>query len=164
MELKTLGADQVSSALAAAEQCRAGGEAETAESICTDILEVDPGNARAIELLLWSRVDLLGEGRYGGVERAQEALALVQSDFERHYLEGVICEQQARFLIGKRGRHSSRVAYDWFRHAMDAFEEAARIAPDRPEASLRWNACLRSIERDRHCAPDLDDGEDHGIE
>ncbi|MCH2169780.1 hypothetical protein MK489_03265 [Myxococcota bacterium] len=164
MEIKTLGADQISTALALAERCRSGGQAETAESICTDILEVDPDNTRAIELLLWARVDLLGEGRHGGVERAQEALALVKSDFDRRYLEGVICERQARFLIGKRGRHSSRVAYDWFRHAMDAFEEASRIEPGRPEASLRWNACLRSIERDRHCAPAIDEDEDHGIE
>ena len=43
-ELKRLAGDDVSSALALAEQCRAIGEPDEAESMCLDVLELEPEN------------------------------------------------------------------------------------------------------------------------
>jgi len=70
----------------------------------------------------------------------------------------------ARHLLRSRGRHSSFIAWDWFQNAMDHFEEAARLSPDRVEPALRFNACVRLIERNRHCVPGPEDQDEHGIE
>ena len=43
----------------------------------------------------------------------------------------------------------SSFAYDGFRSAMECYEQASAIRPsdDDDEAILRWNACVRTIER-----------------
>ena len=41
-------------------------------------------------------------------------------------------------------------AYDGFRHAMEWYERAEAVRPPGNEdAILRWNSCVRAIERER---------------
>jgi hypothetical protein len=47
---------------------------------------------------------------------------------------------------------------------MDHFEAASRLSPHRVEPVLRFNACVRLIERNRYCAPSPEEREEHGIE
>lgn len=164
LETKPLPRGEVSKVLAIAQRCRDVSEPEEAESICLDVLETDAANQQALVLLLLARTDLLDAGLPGGVERAREPLAKLESAFDREYYAGIVCERQARHLLRARGRHSSTVAWDWFQYAMDHFEEASRLAPDRVEPALRFNACVRLIGRNRHCAPGPDDPHEHGIE
>ena len=56
-ELKPLSLDAVPAALAKAEHYRLLNEPEEAESICVDILEVDPDNQRALINVLLARTD-----------------------------------------------------------------------------------------------------------
>ncbi|NRA06942.1 MAG: hypothetical protein HRU02_02205 [Myxococcales bacterium] len=163
-ELKRLASGDVSSALALAEQCRATGEADAAESICLDVLELESENQSALLLLLLARTDLLERGLPHGVDRAREVLPRLAGEYERAYYGGVICERQARTVLGQRGKRSGFVAFDWFRYAMEQYEEAAQLAPERLDATLRYNACARTIERNRHCQPAEDDRLEHGIE
>ena len=163
-ELKRLAGDDVGSALALAEQCRAIGEPDEAESMCIDVLELEPENPEAIVLLLLARTDLLERGLPRGVDRAREVLPRLAGDYERAYYGGVICERQAKYVLGQRGKRSGFVAFDWFHYAMEQYEEAARLAPGRLEPTLRYNACVRTIERNRHCQPAADDQLEHGIE
>ncbi len=163
-ELKPLPAGEVSTALAMAERCRDIGEPEEAESICRDVLTVEPNNQASLVLLLLARTDLLDRGLPGGVERARESLPKLESEYDRAYYAGVICERQARYLLRARGRRTSFVAWEWFRYAVDHFEEATRLAPSRVEPVLRFNSCVRLVERNRHCVPSPEDLEEHGIE
>lgn len=163
-ERKRLAGGDLGSALALAEQCRAIGEPDEAESICLDVLEIEPENEAALVLLLLARTDLLDRGLPRGVDRAREVLPRLADDYERAYYGGVICERQAKYVLGQRGKRSGFVAFDWFRYAMDQYEEAARLAPERLEPTLRYNACVRAIERNRHCQPAADDRLEHGIE
>jgi len=164
LELKALPDGEMSTALAMARCCRDVSEPEEAESICLDLLRVEPDNQEALVLLLLARSDLLEEGHRGGVDRARESLSRIVSAYEREYYAGIVCERQARYLLRSRGRHSSFVAWEWFQYAMDHFEEAARLAPERVESVLRFNACVRLIEQNRHCMPSPEDGREHGIE
>jgi len=164
MDFKILQAQEINAALAEAEDCWSGSQPEVAESICQDILEADPNHERALTLLFSSRVALLAKGLPKGVERAQELIPRFGSEFERAFFSGVLRESQARYLLQQRGRHSSFVAYSWFRHAMDDFEEAGRQDPSRPESKLHWNACLRTLQANPQCAPAPEDIEEHGIE
>ena len=162
-ELKRLVGDSAA-ALALAERSRAGGEPEDAESFCLDVLETEPENPRALVLLLLARTDLLERGLPGGVDRAREVLPRLPDEYDRAYYGGVICERQAKYLVRQRGRRSSFVAYEWFEYAMEQYEAAARLGPDRPEPLLRWNACARLIMRNPHCVPAPEEIEEHGLE
>lgn len=164
LELKTLPQGEMSTALAMAQRCRDVSEPEEAESICLDLLTVEPGNQQALVLLLLARTDLLDEGLPGGVDRAREPLSNLIAEYDRAYYAGIICERQARYLLRSRGRRSSFVAWEWFQYAMDHFEEAARLFPERVEPALRFNACVRLIERNRHCVPSPEEQGEHGIE
>jgi hypothetical protein len=163
-DLKLLPSGEMATALAMAQRCRDVGEPEEAESICLDVLESESGNQEARVLLLLARTDLLDRGLPSGVERAREALSKLTGDYERAYYAGIVCERQARYLLRARGRRSSFVAWDWFRYAMEHFEEAIEHAPDRVEAVLRFNTCIRLIQGNRHCVPSPDEDEAPGIE
>jgi hypothetical protein len=147
-----------------AQRCRDVSEPEEAESICIDLLRVRPENQGALVLLLLARADLLDEGLPGGVDRAREPLARLTAEYDQEYYAGIVCERQAGYLLRSRGRHSSFVAWEWFQYAMDHFEAAARLGPTRVEPVLRFNACVRKIERNRYCMPHPDEQEEHGIE
>ena len=164
METKPLPPDEIAAALALAERCRAAGEPEEAESMCLDVLEVDPEHQGALILLVLARTDLLERGSPAGVARAREVLPRLVSDYDRAYYGGLICERQAKYLLGQRGRRTGFVAWEWFRYAMEQFEAALQLDPDRPEARLRWNTCVRLIDRNRHCVPAPDEVGEHGIE
>jgi len=163
-ELKAIPEGDSSRALALAEACRAAGEPDEAESICLDVLELESENQVALVLLLLARTDLLERGLPRGVERAREVLPRLAGEYERAYYGGVICERQAKYVLGQRGKRSGFVAYDWFRYAMEKYEESARLAPDGLEATLRYNCCVRAIERNPHCQPADDEALEHGIE
>lgn len=164
MEIKRLEGAEVEAALAAAEASSSRFQPEVAESICEDILAVEPDNERALEILFWSRILLLKKGLPKGVEKTGELLPRFRSDFDRAYFGGVMREQQARFLLERRGKQSSFVAYSWFRHAMDDFEEASAKDPSRLEPKLHWNACFRTLQANPQCIPAPEDAEEHGIE
>ena len=122
-ELKPLPGRDVEAALALAARCRTAGEPEEAESICLDVLEVQPESQPALELLLLARTDLLERGLPEGVQRARELLPRLQGDYERAYFGGLVCERQAKYLLGQRGRRTGFVAYEWFRFAHKALED-----------------------------------------
>lgn len=164
MNLKTFKSDDVEAAMAAARTCWAELQIEDTESICQDVLSLDPTNQEAVELLFRSRVSLLSKGLPRGVERAQELVPQFDGDFEKAFFSGLLRENQARYLLDRRGRQASSVAYNWFRHAMDDFEEANRQDSTRIEATLHWNACLRTLQANPHCAPNPEEAEEHGIE
>ncbi len=128
------------------------------------MLEVDPDNERALELLILSRTDMLEHGLPGAVERAREALGRLRTAFDRAYFGGVICERQARYLLRQRGRRTGFVAYDWLRLAMEEYETAQREVQDRAEPVVRYNACVRLIERNPHCIPDPEEHSEFEIE
>jgi len=163
-ELKAIAEGDASQALALAEASRAAGDADVSESICLDLLELEPDNQEALVLLLLARTDQFKRGLPRSVERAREVLPRLSGEYERAYYGGMICERQARYVLGQRGKRSGFVAYDWFRYAMELYEESARLAPEKLESTFRYNSCVRTIERNRHCQPDDDDAMEHGIE
>ena len=164
MELKTIEKADLDAALAAAQNSWSELRADNAESICLDILEADPGNQSALELLLRSRIELLKKGLPRGVAQAEELIPRLESDFDKAFFSGMLREGQARYLLEKRGRQSSNVAYSWFRQAMEDYEEALSKNPGRIEPKLHWNACVRTIQSNPHCIPPPEDAEEHGIE
>ena len=122
---------------------------EQAESICLDILEVDPDNQEALVTLILALTDQFGVSEAPpSVAQVRDYVARLTSEYQRHYYTGIIGERRARSLL--RGSMGRSGAFEAFREAMTWFEKAAAIRPeDDDEALLRWNACVRTIRRHR---------------
>ena len=151
-ELKTLSQGAIPAALAQAERYRLLNEPAEAESICLDILRVEPDNQKALVTLLLALTDQFGRKLTGKVKEARAVLPRLTDPYSRDYYEGIICERRAKAHHQNGGPGSAHVAYDGFREAMACFERAEAIRPpDNDEALLRWNTCARILMRN----PDL---------
>lgn len=160
-DLKRLSPAAIPAALAKAERYRLLNEPEQAESICEDVLAIDPGNATASMTLLLALSDQLGDGGHDRgrvLERAQQLAARMDAPYDRAYFRGLIAERRARALLARGGAGSRQHAAGWLRDAMERFAEAEPLRPtDDDSAILRWNACARLLERHPQLGEAADD-------
>ena len=164
-ELIVISQDAIPAALERAEHYRLLNEPEEAESICRDVLAVEENNQRALVLLLLALTDQLPLGSPTIVERAREVLERLDGEYERAYYAGLICERQAKVLLRMRGRRCGFVAYQWFQDALNRYRKAMELRQEgNDEAVLRFNTCVRIIERHPHCAPEPEEQVHFGIE
>jgi hypothetical protein len=147
-ELKSLSKEAIPAALEKAERYRLLNEPGEAESICLDILRVDPENQQAIIMLLLALTDRFEKG-YGVSEtQAKELLAQMKSEYDRAYYSGIVAERRAKMKLRQNTPDCRFQAYDLFREAMNWFEKAETIRPPgHDDALLRWNTCARIITR-----------------
>jgi hypothetical protein len=147
-ELKSLSKEGIAAALDKAERYRLLNEPRQAESICLDILEIEPEHQKALVILLLSITDQFSRPAPDAARRARELLPRLRDEYERTYYAGIIFERQAREILERGTLGGESQAYDWFRSAMDLFEKAESIRPPgNDDALLRWNTCARSIMR-----------------
>jgi hypothetical protein len=145
-ELKRLSADAVPAALEKALRYRLLNEPSTAESICHDILSIEPENQQALITLLLALSDRFGKGYAVGITEAEEVLSHIRDPYERQYYAGIIAERRAKATLQKGHPGSGHDAYESLREAMIWFENAQEIRPPRnDDALLHWNTCARLI-------------------
>ncbi len=153
-ELKPLSREAIPAALEKAHRYRLLNEPMEAESICRDVLEVEPDNQDAIVVLLLALTDQFEERSNPCLEQAREVLARIRDDYSRTYYSGIVCERRAKAQLKRGGAHAGHIAYDWFREAMEHFEEAAAIRPaGNDDAILRWNTCARILMANAQLVP-----------
>jgi hypothetical protein len=147
-ELKKLTADGIQRALGKVERYRLLNEPAEAESICRDVLDVDPTNQEALISLLLALTDQFDLDGHGGVGEAQSLLGSVGDEYARAYYGGIICERRAAALLKRGTPGSGAVVYDWYRQAMAHYETAEALRPEgNDDPLIRWNTCARSITR-----------------
>ena len=150
--LKPLSKDAVEAALSKAERYRLLNEPDEAESICLDVLEIEPQNQQAQVTLLLALSDRCGDGS-GAAARAQQLAGQLQNDYERLYYSGLVAERRARAHLD-RGGATPHGAYDWLVDALDYFERAEAVRPaGNDDAILRWNTCVRVLQRHPQLRP-----------
>jgi hypothetical protein len=148
MELKPITHEGIPAALQKAERYRLLNDSSAAESICLDVLEIDPDNQEAIVSLLLAITDQFSEEMGQGVHRAREILPRIADEYERTYYAGIICERRARAQLHRGSLGSAEVASEGFREAMGWYEKAEPMRPKgNDEAILRWNTCVRMLGR-----------------
>jgi hypothetical protein len=151
-ELKPLSKEAIPAALEKAMRYRLLNEPGEAESICHDILCVDPDNQEALVILLLALTDRFGRNFGVGAMQAQEVLPRLLDPYERAYYAGLIAERQAKGQLFRGG--FAFQAYETLREAMAWYEKAEAIRPPgNDDALLRWNACARVIMCNNLCAP-----------
>jgi len=151
-ELKNLSKEAIPGALAKAERYRLLNEPWQAESICQDVLRVEPENRAALVTLLLALTD---QFQRGDAEReARDVVARMHDDYERFYYSGIVCERRAQVLLDKGSQGSGAMAYELLRSAMHWYEKAEAIRPPaNDDALLRWNTCVRLLGRYPHLQP-----------
>ncbi len=155
-ELKQITLDGLEGAIQRGEHYRLLSQPELAESICYDVLELDPDNQRALVVLILALADQFAAG-HSAAERARKFADQLTDEYQHTYYAGVISEREARAFLD-RGP-AATFAYGGFREAMEWFEKAAMIRPaGNDDALLRWNTCARSI-RSHRLRPRPDEGE-----
>ncbi len=159
MELKPLSKNCLGTALDKAEHYRLLNEAQEAESICLDVLQLEPENPRAVVTLILAVTDQFGRAVGATIGRAEELIHRLKSDYERAYYSGIACERWAKAQIRQGKPGSGENAYHWLQKAFDRYEKAIALQPAGTEdAVLRWNTCVRIMERHHHVQPETDDG------
>jgi len=153
-EPKPISPQSVPAALQKAERYRIINDPSSAESICLDVLTVDPGNQQALVTLLLAITDQFPEGPTEGVRRAREVLPRLGDEYKRAYYAGIICERCAKALMRPGAPGLGEKAYHWLREAMGWYEKAEQQRPaGNDEAILRWNTCARILARHPELQP-----------
>lgn len=145
-ELKPIAPESVSRAIAKAERYRLLNEPREAESICRDVLDADPENQDAMIALILSQSDRFGSPK-AAADEPRKLAARLKGEFERAYYRGVIEERWAKALFDSG--YPGETVFGLLREAMNWFEAADKVAnAGNDDAVLRWNACVRFIQRE----------------
>jgi tetratricopeptide (TPR) repeat protein len=144
-KLKTISKAGIPEAISKVELYRSLNEPEEAESICRDILAVEPEHQLALRLLGLAITDqFCGDAadRYGEAEGLFQGLV---ERYERLYYTGLLHERRAKAQM-RVGRTPHTLA-PLFAEAMRCFAEAELIRPTgNDDAILRWNRCARLLQ------------------
>jgi tetratricopeptide (TPR) repeat protein len=145
LQVKPISKGGIPAALSKVEVYRYLKEPGEAESICRDILAIEPDNQDGLRLLGLAITDqFTGQGSDRFVE-AQDRFQSLSDAYQRVYHLGILDERKAKAQL-KAGRPPHTV-FPILEEAMKHFEEAARIRPaDNDDAILRWNRCVRLLQ------------------
>ncbi len=147
-ELKQITKEGIPRALEKVERYRLLNEPSEAESICRDILAAEPSHQKALCLLILSISDQFLQGT--APQEATRLLRELKDDYQRSYYEGIILERLAKAALHRNTPGSGYDAYEWIEEAMAAFTKAIAKRPTgNDDAILRWNSCIRLIEKNK---------------
>lgn len=141
--LKSLDGHDLDQAQRKAEKYRDLNQPDETDSICRDVLAVEPRHQAALRSLGLSLTD-----RYDGdgLQLHREALGVferLESRYERVYYTGIAWERYGKSQLAQGigpGAHHS------FHRALDLFEEAEQLASEKdPDPILRWNRVIREL-------------------
>lgn len=151
-ELKPISRQAVSEAIQKAERYRLLNEPWQAESICQDVLGIEPDHQAALVMLLLSLTDQFGQGVSAAATR--DVLPRINGQYERAYYAGIVCERWAGALLRQGAPGAGFTAYQSLREAMTYYEEAESMRPaGNDDAILRWNTCARILMRNKELRP-----------
>src|SRR5215475_13990527 len=96
-QLKRISADGIPHAMEMAERYRLLNDPAQAESICLDVLAVEPGHQDALRCLILSLTDQFGASGTGHTAReARTYTTRLSDEYERAYYSGLVHERETR--------------------------------------------------------------------
>jgi uncharacterized protein YutE (UPF0331/DUF86 family) len=153
-ELKKISRDAIPRAVQKAERYRLLNQSWATESICLDILEVDPGNQQVLVMLLLAITDQFGPESHELARRAREVLKQITDPYQKAYYAGIVDERLGHAQLAQGIMHAEAMAYESLKDAMDSFARAEQLRPPgNDDAILRWNTCARTLQRLRLVEP-----------
>lgn len=145
-DLKKINREAIPKALEKVDRYRLLNEPEQAESICRDILAIDPDNQEAITKLLLCLTDQFSQGNISN--EADSLVSQLTDQYQQEYYRGIVLERSGKAALVREFPDSQHDAYEWIKEAMEAYERATALSVvDNSDAILRWNSCARAIEK-----------------
>jgi tetratricopeptide (TPR) repeat protein len=145
LKLKNISKDAAPGAIAKAEVYRHLNEPGEAESICRDVLAVDPDHQQALRHLGLALTEQFTGGEADRYVEAERAFQSLKDPYERVYYTGLLRERRAKAEL--RAGHKPYHVFALLQDALRCFEEAEKIRPPgNDESILRWNRCVRLIQ------------------
>lgn len=146
-DLKILKKEAFDSALEKAKRYRLLGEPDAAESICLDILAVEPKHQDALITLLLALTDKFGTIElHPAFNQAKDIVKKLDTSYSKNYYLGILFERRAKHHLRVGGPGAGTIAYGWFLKAMESYDEALDDKDIKSQnALLRWNSCARII-------------------
>lgn len=145
-ELKPLSKESIEAALGKAEHYRFLNQPRLAESICQDVIDIDPGNQKAAIVLLLALTDQFRQSSSKAAKQAVELANSLKDEYSKIYYSGIIHERQGAAALGASSPGGDFDAYEWYREAMEFYERAHEINKgENNDPILRWNTCARII-------------------
>lgn len=147
LKLKPISKKSIPKALKKVERYRLLNDPIQAESICRDILDVDPENQEALIMFILALTDASNEGISS--QEAKSIIPRLVVEYDKAYYSGIILERKARAALSRGYPESKFDAYEWLEDAMEAFERADQLKQemDNDDPILRYNSCVRTIEK-----------------
>jgi hypothetical protein len=153
-DLKPITRAGIPAALQKANRYRLLNDSLAAESICLDVLAVDPDNNEAIVTHVLSITDQFPGAPGDALARAQAAAGRLRDPYAHAYYQGIIGERWAKALRERDVPDAGALAYEWVTRALDWYAKAESLRPEgNDEAILRWNTCVRMLQRDASLHP-----------
>jgi len=144
-KLKPISHAGINEAISKVELYRYLNEPGEAESICRDILTLEPEHQAALRLLGLAITDQFTGGMSDRYAEADHIFGSLTNEYERAYYSGILHERKAKAQL-RAGRPPHTVT-PTFEAAMKCFEEAEKIRPaDNDDPILRWNRCVRLLQ------------------
>jgi hypothetical protein len=144
-QLKSISKAGIAEALAKVELYRYLNEPEESESICRDILAVDPQQQLALRLLGLAITDQFTGGVSDRGREAEEVFARLTDRYEQLYYTGLLLERRAKAQL--RAGQLPHAVFPLLERALKCFGESERLRPaGNDDAILRWNRCVRLLE------------------
>jgi tetratricopeptide (TPR) repeat protein len=165
IKLKPISREAIPRAIQKAERYRLINQSWAAESICRDILEIEPANQQVLIILVLALTDQLAEGFGQAMKTVHEILPRITDRYQRCYYTGIASERSGQALLHRGGMGSGSMAYEAFREAMSWYEKAEAIRPSGNDDSiLRWNTCARVLTGNSQLAPHVESGYEPALE
>ena len=140
-KIKRISTAGIAEAISKAELYRSLNEPEEAESICRDILTIEPQHQLALRLLGLALTDQFAGDGSDCYRETEEIFRQLKDPYERLYYTGILHERRAKAQLNAGQLPRSLVAL--FDHALHSFAEAEKIRPaGNDDAILRWNRCV----------------------
>jgi tetratricopeptide (TPR) repeat protein len=144
LTLKTISKQGIPEAFSKITLYRSLNEPEEAESICHDILAIEPENQLARRMLGLAITDQFTGETADRYKEAAELFESLEDAYDRHYYTGLLLERRAKAQM--RAKRPPEVLVGLFKDAMTHFEEAEKIRPpENDDSVLRWNRCVRLL-------------------
>ena len=165
IKLKPISRESIPRAIQKAERYRLINQSWAAESICRDVLDIDPENQQVLVMLVLALTDQLAQGHGHAMMHVREILPQIRDQYQRAYYTGIAFERSGQAYLTSGAMGSSGMAYEAFRDAMSWYEKAEAIRPQgNDDAILRWNTCARVLSGNSHLAPAVETGYEPALE
>jgi hypothetical protein len=157
--LKRILPDGIEAALHKADRYRELSQPAEAESICRDVLAVDPEHQLGLRVLGLALTDQFDAASGQRFNEARQTFARLRDPYERAFYGGLACERQAKVqLAAGLPLASVRPLFD---QAFVSYAEAEHLRPPgNDDPILRWNSCVRALAAPGRPTPGVEVGTD----